>query len=118
MKKRFLAALICAATVLSLTGCENSGNMLRDLWENETSNTSSSTESKTSDMFESVFGTSEPAVDANGAIDWDSVPYADKNDFEVVHISYFDQMGVEELSETWEITKYVGKEKIIKIPEV
>lgn len=118
MRKRFLAALICAATALSLTGCENSGNMLHDLWKNETSSTSSSTESKTSGMFGSVFGTSKPAVDANGAIDWDSVPYADEKDFEVVHISYFEQIGVEELSETWKITKYVGKEKIIKIPEV
>ncbi len=115
MKKRFLAALICAAMVL--TGCKGGENESPDTFENEESSAPSQG-GKPSDAVVSSSDENDPAVDANGVIDWDSVPYADKNDFEVVNISYVDQMGVEELSETWEITKYVGKEKIIKIPEV
>lgn len=123
MKKRFLAALICASMVFSLTGCGNGGNERPDVSGNEHPDVSGNERPDVSGN-ETDSGSeklSDPKGSGSGEkdkIDWDSVPYASAEDFEVVNISYFEQMGVEELSETWEITKYVGKEKIIKIPEV
>lgn len=134
MKKKILAAAVCASVVLSLTACGKSENSLSSL-PNQSNGTSSkpvssaskpdaasstpassaasSAESKPesstvqsvpeSSTQESKSEESTPVVET---VDWDTVPYADELDF-----------MTEDCEGGVKITKYLGSEEVVKIPE-
>lgn len=137
MKKKILAALICAALALNLTACANneepedtaskkdksSKSSVTSVTtpsdsENSGSDTSSTTDSKPEESKPEE--TSKPA---GSGIDWDSVPYADELDF--ICEDYDPSIGYMGIKNNFKaryaggvmITKYTGSEKLIKIPE-
>lgn len=103
--KKILAAVICAATTLSLAGCGNSSedSMFNDILNQmpgQGANTSQGTFKK-------------PNI--GGIRNKDSVEYADEADFETEDISYEPNFAVNIIGVI--ITKYTGSSKVIKIPD-
>ena len=105
--KKILAALLCAATVLTISGCDDKVD-LSGLIDDGGSGTGKGKRPGNGG------GT---GINADGSIDWDSVPYADEEDFEWEIGRTYDVVSIHANIQTIYITKYVGEDKVIKIPE-
>lgn len=105
MMKKILAVLLCASMVLTVSGCDNKED-LSGFSDTDSSGTGKNKGKRPGDNTDS-----EIVYNADGGINWDSVPYADEEDFE-----YF-EYGDSFKGYTARITKYNGNEKVIKIPE-
>lgn len=120
MKKKILAALICAALALTMTACSEkedpNDNSSKDKSSKSSvtegvstpsdSDNSSSETSSTADSKPEESKPEETSTPAGSGIDWGSVPYADELDF--MTDNYKD--GVR-------IIQYLGSESVLKIPE-
>lgn len=103
--KKILAAVICAATTLSLAGCGNS--LDDDMFKDITGQTSGQGANTSPGTFK------KPNI--GGIRNKDSVPYADEADFETENITYEPTFSVN--IDCVIITKYTGNSKVIKIPD-
>lgn len=114
--KKILAALLCAATVLTISGCKNEADIFDAIdsaagMDGSGSGTGKNKGKRTGDSTASDDTNSEIKYNADGSIDWDSVPYADEEDFEYI------ELGDAFAGRSIRIKKYNGNEKVIKIPE-
>lgn len=139
MKKKILAALICAALALNLTACANNEELEDTKSKDKSSKSSVTSVSTPSDSDNSSAGNTETSstaeskpeeskpeetsTPAGSGIDWDSVPYADELDFVCVdydpnkYTHTFDDKFHAHYAGGVVITQYTGSEKLIKIPE-
>lgn len=143
MKKKILAALVCAALALTMTACAKeegpnyisskdksskssvteSGNTPGDPENSGSGGASEPETSSTTDSKPEESKPDETSKPAGSGIDWDSVPYADELDF--ICEDYDPSIGYMGIKDNFKaryaggvmITKYTGSEKLIKIPE-
>lgn len=112
MMKKILAALLCAATVLTISGCGSEADIF-DAINSAGGTDGSGSGSGTNKGKRPGESTTDSGIvyNSDGSIDWDSVPYADESDFEYLEIGDLFQGYIAR------IKRYNGNEKVIKIPE-
>ncbi len=109
MIKKIIAALLCAASVLTISGCSNEVD-LSGLIDDGGSGGGKGKGKRPGQQ-------GGAAQNPDGSINWESVEYADEEDFEWKIGMSYDVPSIHLSIQTVYITKYIGEDKIIKIPE-
>lgn len=115
--KKILAVLLCAASVLTVSGCGSKEDVSGSSDADGSGAGTGTGNNKGKRPGGNAAEDENPEItyNADGSINWDSVPYADEADFETEEITYDADFGVN--FQCVYITKYTGSSKVIKIPD-